>query len=48
MSAPDTVPEHPVPDWEADVLLKDGRVAQIRPIVPDDASLLVEFYEDVD
>ncbi|HWV27370.1 MAG TPA: GNAT family N-acetyltransferase, partial [Aeromicrobium sp.] len=33
--------------WEADVLLKDGRVAQLRPITPDDADLLVEFYSRV-
>jgi acyl-CoA synthetase (NDP forming)/GNAT superfamily N-acetyltransferase len=30
--------------WEADVLLRDGRTAHIRPIRPDDAELLVEFY----
>jgi len=33
--------------WEADVLLKDGRVAQIRPIVPEDAPRFVEFYDRV-
>jgi len=38
---------HPVPAWEADVLLKDGRVAQIRPIVPEDAPKFVEFYDRV-
>src|SRR5690606_41574652 len=38
---------HPVPEWEADVLLKDGRVAQIRPIVPEDAPKFVEFYDRV-
>ena len=47
MSVADTTPEHPVPAWEADVLLKDGRVAQIRPILPEDADLLVEFYDRV-
>jgi len=36
-----------VSHWEADVLLKDGRVAQLRPITPDDAELLVEFYSRV-
>lgn len=36
-----------VSHWEADVLLKDGRVAQLRPITPDDADLLVEFYSRV-
>ncbi len=30
--------------WEADVLLRDGRTAHIRPIRPDDADLLVDFY----
>jgi hypothetical protein len=33
-------PQH----WEADVLLRDGRTAHIRPIQPEDADLLVEFY----
>ena len=33
-----------VTHWEADVLLKDGRVSKMRPITPDDAELLVEFY----
>ncbi len=33
--------------WEADVLLRDGRTAHIRPICPDDADLLVEFYSRV-
>jgi len=30
--------------WEADVLLRDGRTAHIRPIQPEDRELLVEFY----
>ncbi|MEJ7633476.1 GNAT family N-acetyltransferase [Aeromicrobium sp.] len=38
---------HPVQQWEADVLLKDGRVAQLRPILEDDAERLVEFYSRV-
>ncbi len=49
-----TVPEqaaHDVPPaprhWEADVLLRDGRTAHIRPIRPEDAELLVEFYSRV-
>ncbi len=33
--------------WEADVLLRDGRTAHIRPISPADAELLVEFYSRV-
>jgi acyl-CoA synthetase (NDP forming)/RimJ/RimL family protein N-acetyltransferase len=35
------------PQWDADVLLKDGSVAQLRPIVPDDAERLVDFYSRV-
>src|SRR5688500_3503553 len=38
-----TAPRH----WEADVLLRDGRSAHIRPIAPDDGELLVEFYSRV-
>ncbi|HYJ27857.1 MAG TPA: GNAT family N-acetyltransferase [Nocardioides sp.] len=33
--------------WEADVLLRDGRTAHIRPIQPEDRALLVEFYSRV-
>ncbi|MGO1972836.1 MAG: GNAT family N-acetyltransferase [Propionibacteriaceae bacterium] len=33
--------------WEADVLLSDGRIARLRPIKPDDAQLLVDFYARV-
>jgi acyl-CoA synthetase (NDP forming)/GNAT superfamily N-acetyltransferase len=33
--------------WEADVVLRDGGTALIRPITPDDAQRLVEFYERV-
>ena len=33
--------------WEADVLLRDGQVAHLRPITPDDAALLVDFYSHV-
>ncbi|MFD0278699.1 GNAT family N-acetyltransferase [Kitasatospora sp. NPDC127111] len=44
-------PEHAGPDypqhWEADILLRDGGTARIRPITPDDAGRLVEFYEQV-
>jgi acyl-CoA synthetase (NDP forming)/ribosomal protein S18 acetylase RimI-like enzyme len=40
--------EHVAPrHWEADVLLRDGRTAHIRPIRPDDADLLVDFYTRV-
>ncbi|HEY5836612.1 GNAT family N-acetyltransferase [Streptomyces sp.] len=33
--------------WEADVVLRDGGTAHIRPIGPDDAGRLVDFYEKV-
>jgi acyl-CoA synthetase (NDP forming)/RimJ/RimL family protein N-acetyltransferase len=33
--------------WEADVLLKDGRVAQLRPILEADAERFIEFYSRV-
>ncbi len=33
--------------WKADVLLRDGRAAHIRPIGPGDAELLVDFYARV-
>ena len=38
--APAAPPRH----WEADVLLRDGSTAHIRPIRPEDAELLVDFY----
>ncbi|MGZ4455759.1 MAG: bifunctional acetate--CoA ligase family protein/GNAT family N-acetyltransferase, partial [Nocardioides sp.] len=50
-SSDSTQPDAAVPaaprHWEADVLLRDGRTAHIRPIGPEDAELLVEFYERV-
>ncbi len=39
-------PEYPR-HWEADVLLRDGHAAHLRPISSDDEDLLVEFYEQV-
>ncbi|MDB1088810.1 GNAT family N-acetyltransferase [Streptomyces sp. ACA25] len=36
-------PDH----WEADVVLRDGGTAHIRPITPSDADRLVSFYEQV-
>lgn len=33
--------------WEADVVLRDGRTAHLRPIMPEDAEGLVEFYAEV-
>ncbi|MDT0187200.1 GNAT family N-acetyltransferase [Microbacterium sp. ARD31] len=41
-----TVPPAPR-HWEADVLLRDGRTAHIRPMQPADRELLVEFYSRV-
>ncbi|MCA1982604.1 bifunctional acetate--CoA ligase family protein/GNAT family N-acetyltransferase [Nocardioides nematodiphilus] len=38
-----TFPAH----WTADVLLRDGRTAHIRPVEPGDKELLVEFYARV-
>ncbi|WP_246136429.1 bifunctional GNAT family N-acetyltransferase/acetate--CoA ligase family protein [Leekyejoonella antrihumi] len=32
-------------DWEADVVLRDGSVAQVRPIRPDDAPAIQDFHE---
>jgi acyl-CoA synthetase (NDP forming)/RimJ/RimL family protein N-acetyltransferase len=40
---PDRHPDYPG-HWEADVLLLDGSPARLRPITPDDADLMVEFY----
>ncbi|MEU6621431.1 GNAT family N-acetyltransferase [Streptomyces litmocidini] len=46
--APQAPPEHAYPDhWEADVVLRDGGTARIRPITADDADRLVSFYEQV-
>ncbi|MCX5393681.1 bifunctional GNAT family N-acetyltransferase/acetate--CoA ligase family protein [Streptomyces sp. NBC_00094] len=46
--APPASPEHAYPDhWEADVVLRDGGTARIRPITTDDADRLVSFYEQV-
>ena len=42
-SATRTYPVH----WEADVVLRDGGTAHIRPITPEDAERLVHFYEQV-
>ena len=38
---------HAFEHWEADVLLKDGRVAQLRPIREADADRFIEFYSRV-
>ncbi|MFJ9696399.1 GNAT family N-acetyltransferase [Kitasatospora sp. NPDC101183] len=51
-SASDSAAAHPdQPDypqhWEADILLRDGGTARIRPITPGDAGRLVEFYGQV-
>lgn len=39
-------PEQPVPpvEWEADVVLRDGTVAHVRPITPDDGDALRRFH----
>ncbi|WP_030422941.1 GNAT family N-acetyltransferase, partial [Streptomyces sp. NRRL F-5065] len=33
--------------WEADVVLRDGGTARVRPITVDDAERLISFYEQV-
>ncbi len=33
--------------WEADVLLRDGRTAHVRPVRPEDERLMVDFYARV-
>ncbi|HRV68068.1 MAG TPA: GNAT family N-acetyltransferase [Marmoricola sp.] len=33
--------------WVADVLLRDGRTAHLRPVSPDDVAALTEFYDQV-
>src|SRR3954462_10087 len=44
----ETPSPHAYPDhWEADVVLRDGGTARIRPITTDDADRLVSFYEQV-
>ncbi|MDR7254517.1 acyl-CoA synthetase (NDP forming)/RimJ/RimL family protein N-acetyltransferase [Nocardioides sp. BE266] len=49
MTEADELPTAPPPPrhWEADVLLRDGRTAHIRPMQPEDRALLVEFYSRV-
>ncbi|MDN5795118.1 MAG: GNAT family N-acetyltransferase [Intrasporangium sp.] len=37
-------PPAPPQQWEADVVLRDGSVAHIRPITPDDAEALRKFH----
>ncbi|MFI2779200.1 bifunctional acetate--CoA ligase family protein/GNAT family N-acetyltransferase [Streptomyces sp. ALB3] len=45
---PEQSPHHAYPDhWEADVVLRDGGTARIRPITTEDAERLVSFYEQV-
>ena len=43
---PPSPPDYPK-HWEADVLLRDGRTAHLRPILTEDAEGLVEFYTHV-
>ncbi|HET7326661.1 MAG TPA: GNAT family N-acetyltransferase [Nocardioidaceae bacterium] len=43
MTAAEGQPPYPA-RWEADVVLIDGRAAHLRPIHPEDAEKLVEFY----
>jgi len=43
---PPAGPDYPA-HWEADVVLRDGRTAHLRPIMPEDADALVAFYAEV-
>ncbi len=48
VSSPDqATATEPPRHWEADVVLRDGKTAHVRPIRPEDAELLVAFYERV-
>lgn len=44
MNESSAVPEGYPAEWEADVVLRDGSVARIRPVVPDDAVRLQRFH----
>ncbi|ARX86996.1 MULTISPECIES: bifunctional acetate--CoA ligase family protein/GNAT family N-acetyltransferase [Streptomyces] len=45
---PTAADRHPYPShWEADVVLRDGGTARIRPITAADADRLVSFFEQV-
>ena len=44
MSEPDPVPPGYPREWEADVVLSDGRVAHVRPILPSDTEALHAFH----
>ncbi|MFF3487233.1 GNAT family N-acetyltransferase [Streptomyces sp. NPDC002701] len=46
MQTPTDRHEYPA-HWEADVVLRDGGTARVRPIAADDADRLVSFYEQV-
>ncbi|MFD5055841.1 bifunctional acetate--CoA ligase family protein/GNAT family N-acetyltransferase [Streptomyces tendae] len=46
MQTPSDRHEYPA-HWEADVVLRDGGTARVRPITVDDAERLVSFYEQV-
>ena len=46
MTVPSEQPSYPA-HWEADVLLRDGHTAHLRPIRTDDKELLVSFYDRV-
>ncbi|MFJ2257353.1 GNAT family N-acetyltransferase [Streptomyces sp. NPDC087844] len=46
MQTPPDRHEYPA-HWEADVVLRDGGTARVRPIAADDADRLVSFYEQV-
>ncbi len=43
-AAADGTPEGYPTEWEADVVLRDGSVAHVRPITPGDADAIQEFH----
>ena len=45
-AAAPALPEPPA-HWEADVVLRDGRTARVRPIRPDDGERLAEFHRSL-
>ena len=48
MTAPvEELPQGYPLSWEADVVLRDGSVAHVRPIKPSDGPLIEEFHSKI-